>query len=334
MSTKKIGLALTIILPTLLIGCGGGSDDSSSGTSTDSNTQYDNLNNGTRLFAVDYDLDESVAGDDNLRISYFEIFNKKINNTGENTALGEYVLTSGKLYSPQDITNTSVILNSLTSWTSNYIGDIKTDIKLEKVNISGKNIFDTVLPGYRSLGFDSSNRYSEAKKLLSVAGNATFPEGSTCYRFVSRKVNQEFFNFSTDDAFNQDFYDFDKENTGYVNYLNEIYKPLGLNYRYVSGTWQNIPWTTIYDTNLGNADDDTVAVKFQNNTYLAEYNSNIEWTPSKEIKQWQNFLDQPLAVEKQRIPKLNIEKLKNGCDIYNAPAAGTLASYRIIDWNN
>ena len=241
MSTKKIGLALTIILPTLLIGCGGGSDDSSSGTSTDSNTQYDNLNNGTRLFAVDYDLDESVAGDDNLRISYFEIFNKKINNTGENTALGEYVLTSGKLYSPQDITNNSVILNSLTSWTSNYIGDIKTDIKLEKVNISGKNIFDTVLPGYRSLGFDSSNRYSEAKKLLSVAGNATFPEGSTCYRFVSRKVNQEFFNFSTDDAFNQDFYDFDKENTGYVNYLNEIYKPLGLNYRYVSGTWQNIP---------------------------------------------------------------------------------------------
>lgn len=81
-------------------------------------------------------------------------------------ALFQWCLTANKLYTPLEIAANTVALNSMTSWTLTFIGNVKTDIKLEKVDVSGKNIFDTVLPGYRSLGFDSENSYFEARKLL------------------------------------------------------------------------------------------------------------------------------------------------------------------------
>ena len=196
MSTKKLSLAITTMLPLLLIGCGGGggSSDSSPG----SHIPQDNLDNGTRYYALDYEVNTSTTGnigDDNLTFEYFEILNKQFKNSSPSNFLDGYVLTAGKLYTPRDLAQNTVTLNSLTSWTSHLIGDVKTDIKLEKVDLAGKNVFDTILPGYRRLGFDDQSTYFEAKQLQSAAGNATFPQGSTCYRVVSKKNNQEFFNF-------------------------------------------------------------------------------------------------------------------------------------------
>jgi hypothetical protein len=325
--TKKIALT-TLFLPLLLIGCGGGSDSSSN--SSNNATIQDSLDNGTRYYFVNYELDE---GSDNLTMEYFEIFNKQFKSSEANKFLGEYILTANKLYTPREIAVNTVVLNSMTSWTSTLIGDVKTDIKLEKVDISGKNIFDTVLPGYRRLGFDEANNYDEARKLLASYGKDSFPQGSHCYRFISTKNNQDYFNFNTDDELSQSFEDFDQSNLGYVDYLNNFFKPFGISYRYTSGNWQGIPWTTVYETEMGTGDDDSVAVKYQNTAYLAEYNSSIEWTNAKEIKQWENLLGRT-TTDRERTPKLNIERLKNGCSVYNATAASTLSSLKVIDWNN
>ncbi|MCX5468444.1 hypothetical protein [Acinetobacter nematophilus] len=203
-------------------------------------------------------------------MEYFEIFNKQFKSAEANKFLGVYILTANKLYTPREIAVNTVVLNSMTSWTSTFIGNVKTDLKLEKVDISGKNIFDTLLPGYRTLGFDNENDYGEARKLLASYGKDRFPQGSHCYRFVSTKNNQDYFSFKTDNEFNQPFEDFNNDNLGYVDYLNEFYKPLGLSYRYESGNWQGTPWTTIYEIELGTGDEDAVAVKYQNKTYLAE----------------------------------------------------------------
>ena len=332
MYSKKISLALTAILPLVLVGCGGGGGDSSSDSSGSSTiSTQDNLNNGTRYYFIDYELDNET-GSDSLSLEYSEILNKKFRNSFANETLNEYVLTANKLYKPTDLQVNSITLNSLTSWTWTLVGDVKTEIKLEKVDIAGKNIFDTIFPGYRSLGFDNENSYSEAKKFLASYGKENFPSGSSCYRFVSKKNNQEYFNFTTDESFEQPFEEFNNDNLGYVDYLNEVYKPLGLNYRYASGIWQNVPWTTIYETDSGIGDDDSIAVQFQNKTYLAEYNSDIEWTTAKEIKQWENLLGRT-TTDKERTPKLTIEALKHGCQVFNGTAALKLDSFTSINWN-
>ena len=329
MTTQNKKLAFTAIFLSLsLIGCGGGGDSSSDNSNT--STAQDSLDNGTRYYFVDYELDD---GSDNLTMKYFEVFNKQFKNTESNKFLGEYILTANKLYIPREIAVNTVVLNSMTSWTSTLIGNVKTDLKLEKVDISGKNIFDTVLPGYRSLGFDSENSYDEARKLLASYGKDSFPKGSNCYRFISRKNNQDYFSFKTDNEFNQTFEDFNNDNLGYVDYLNKKYEQLGITYRYSSGNWQNVPWTTVYETDTGAAKSDGVAVKYQNRTYLAEYNSSIEWTNAKEIGQWEKLLGVTTTDKQTRTAKLNIEQLKKGCTVYNSKAASALASLRLIDWN-
>lgn len=330
MTIQNKKLAFTAIFLSLsLIGCGGGADSSSDNSNT--STTQDSLDNGTRYYFVDYELDD---GSDNLTMEYFEIFNKQFKNSEANKFLGEYILTANKLYTPREIAVNTVVLNSMTSWTSTLIGNVKTDLKLEKFDISGKNIFDTVLPGYRSLGFDSENSYDEARKLLASYGKDSFPQGSNCYRFISRKNNQDYFSFKTDNEFNQTFEDFKETSSDYVNYLNQQLKPLGVTYRYSSGSWQNIPWTTVYETDTGAANDDYVAVKYQNKTYLADYNSEIEWTNAKGIKQWEKLLGIATTDKQTRTAKLNIEQLKKGCAVYNSKAASALASLRLIDWNN
>lgn len=320
---------MTAILPILLVGCGGGESSSSDGAYVSS---QDNLNNGTKYYLVDYSTDD--IRDDSLSMVYFEIFNNKFKEYGASKELGEYVLTANNLYYPYENAVNTVTLNSLTSWTSTYIGDVKTEIKLEKVSLSGRNIFDTVLPGYRTLGFDNKNSYAEARKFLNAYGNQKFPQGSNCYRFVSKKQNQPYFSFAANlnNQINQSFSAFNAENQGYVDYLNQKFKPIGATYRYASGQWKNIPWTTIYETDTGIADDESVAVQFENKTYRAEYSSDIEWTAGKEISQWQNLLGRT-TTEQERVFKLKIEKLKNGCSIYNETAAKALASLTLLRWN-
>ena len=70
-----------------------------------------------------------------------------------------------------------------------------------------------------------------------------------------------------------------------------------------------------------------------NDSILFDTPPDIEWTSAEEIKRWQNLLGRT-TTDRERTPKLNIEKLKNGCQVYNQTAANALASLSMIRWNN
>lgn len=320
------------ILPFMLSACGGGgSSDNNSANNNQSGTSQDSIADGTRYYFMDYNANEKT---DELNNAYFEIFNKKSIDGSSNQALNEYLLTEKKLYFPTDKALNVMNFNSMTDWRLDIIGDVKEDWKFQRVDLSDKNMFDTVLPGYRALGFSVSDESTTNGRLfLTTYGQNKFPQGSSCYRLVSKKSNQETFAFNIDQNYeiNQSFDQFDAENGPYLNYLNQT-NPFGFTYKAVKGSWQNVLWTTIYDTTLGFAIGDGVAVQYQGKLYKANYTSNIAWTADQEIKHWEIYLKNTEDPEELRFAQLTIAQLKSGCYAYNETAAKALVSLTGLHW--
>lgn len=319
------------ILPLMLSACGGGgSGDNNSANNNQSGASQDSIANGTRYYFMDYNAEEK----DELNIAYFEIFNKKSTDGSANQALGEYLLTEKKLYFPTDKAINVMNINSLTDWRLDIIGDVKEDWKFQRVDLSGQNMFDTVLPGYRAVGFPVSDESTTNGRIfLNTYGQNKFPQGSSCYRLVSKKSNQVTFAFNADPdhEINQSFEDFDAENSPFLDYLNQT-NPFGFTYKAAKGSWQNVLWTTIYNTSLGFAEDDGVAVQYQGKTYTADYTSNIGWTADQEIKHWEILLKNADTPERVHFAQLRIAQLKSGCYSYNETAANALVSLTGLNW--
>ncbi|WP_171264522.1 hypothetical protein [Acinetobacter calcoaceticus] len=320
------------ILPFMLSACGGGgsSDDNSANNNQSGNSQ-DSIADGARYYFMDYNTDEKT---DELNNAYFEIFNKKSTDGSSNQVLSEYLLTEKKLYFPTDKAINVMNFNSLTDWRLDIIGDVKEDWKFQRVDLSNKNMFDTVLPGYRAVGFSVSDESTTNGRIfLNTYGQNKFPQGSSCYRLVSKKSNQETFAFNVDQNYEIDksFEDFDAENGPYLNYLNQT-NPFGFTYKAVKGSWQNVLWTTIYDTTLGFGESSSVAVQYQGKTYAADYTGNIGWTADQEIKHWEIFLKNADTPERIRLAQLRIAQLKSGCYVYNETAAKALVFLTALNW--
>ncbi|MDM1249002.1 hypothetical protein HX005_16630 [Acinetobacter sp. R933-2] len=325
MFTKKLLLSM-VATSFVLTGCGGGG-----GSGDDYNTESkDSLANGTRYYYIQYSTSKIT---DRLRASYIEVQNKQFKDSKSNKALGYYLLTENKLYTPKDIAQNTIDLDGLTHWTFNTIGAVKSDWRFEKVNLSGKNMFDTVFPAYRQLGFDSENAYAYARIFLNSYGSERFPNGSSCYRLISQKDQVDSFNFdvNTDNEIKQSFEDFDDENLMYVDQLNQ--QKNGLNYRYASGIWQSIPWSTVYDLDFGINPKDGTAVEFQNRLYVAEFNPNFERTLQQEAKVLNQLLTTLTDKQQKRNTQLRIAEINTGCYIYNETAAKSLVSLRGLNWD-
>ncbi|EEH69728.1 hypothetical protein L313_0901 [Acinetobacter haemolyticus CIP 64.3 = MTCC 9819] len=333
LKNKFVVLAM---LPFMLSACGGGGGDSSSNNKSGGDGTQDLTSNGTRYYFMDHEIsiyeddDISIEVGDSLSFGAFEIFNKQVKDPESNQPLNSYLLTEKKLYLPTDIATKVMNIHSMTDWTYNVIGDVKEDWKLERVDLTNKNMFDTVLPNYRTLGFDEF-ALGNAEIFLNVHGNKVFPAGSACYRLVSRKSNQDTFAFSQKTMIEQSFEDFNLENEWYLFDLIEK-NPFVFTYRAANGGWQGVSWTTIYNTSLGFAANNSVAVEYQGQTYGADYTSSIEWTAKKEIGHWETYLKNVNEPEQIRKAKLKIAQLKSGCYVYNEKAAEALYALSSLDW--
>lgn len=84
--TKQEPRIYSYFLSLSLVGCGGGGDSSSDNLETP--TAQDSLDDGTRYYSVNYELDD---GSDNLTMQYYEIFNKQFKSSDANKFLGEYI---------------------------------------------------------------------------------------------------------------------------------------------------------------------------------------------------------------------------------------------------
>jgi len=330
----KIKFVVLAMLPLMLSACGGGgsggsNDDKSTNTNESTETK-DSIADGTRYYFMDYNVD----AEDELNTAYFQIFNKKSTIASSNQTLDEYLLTEKKLYFPTDKAVNTMNINAMTDWRLDIIGDVKEDWKLQKVDLFGKNMFDTVLPGYREIGFTvTDNSTANGRIFLNTYGQNKFPQGSSCYRLISKKSNQPTFAFNTDQDYeiNQSFEEFDAENGPYLEYLNQT-NQFGLSYRAVKGSWLNVPWTTIYDTTLGLQVGNAVAVQYGGKTYAAEYTSNIAWTADQESLHWNTFLKKQTDPEAIRVAKLRMAQLKSGCYVFNETAADALVSLTSLNW--
>lgn len=309
----------------ILTGCGGGSDSDDSYSSE----SKDSLVNGTRYYYMKYSTSEHS---DRLKATYIEVQNKQFKDENSNRALDYYLLTEKKLYTPRDIAQNTIDLDGLTRWTVNTIGDVKSDWKLEKVNLSGKNMFDSVLPGYRQVGFDEDNTYLNARLFLRTYGKEQFPNGSSCYRLISQKDRVDSINFDVypDFEIKQSFEDFDDSNMVYVDSLNK--ENIGMNYRYTSGVWQSIPWSTIYDLDFGLNPRDSTAVEFQNRLYEAQFKPSLERTSAQEYKTLSKLLTNARTETQKRNIQLRMAESQSGCYIYNETAAKSLLGLRLLQW--
>ena len=103
MFTKKLLLSM-VATSFVLTGCGGGG-----GSDDDYNTESkDSLANGTRYYYIQYSTSKIT---DRLRASYIEVQNKQFKDSKSNKALGYYLLTENKLYTPKDIAQNTIDLD-------------------------------------------------------------------------------------------------------------------------------------------------------------------------------------------------------------------------------
>lgn len=330
MLRNKFVVLASLSLMLSACGGGGGSSDNNSTNTNQSNETQDSTADGTRYYFMDYNVDE----EDELNTAYLQIFNKKSTVASSNQALDEYLLTEKKLYFPTDKAMNTMNINALTDWRLDIIGDVKEDWKLQKVDLSGKNMFDAVLPGYRELGFTVMDKSTANGRIFfDIYGQNKFPQGSSCYRLVSKKSNQPTFTFNADQDYeiNQSFEEFDAENGPYLEYLNQT-NQFGFTYRAVNGSWLNVPWTTIYDTSLGFQVGNAVAVQYGGKIYAAEYTSNIAWTATQESLHWDIFLKKQTDPAAIRFAKLRMAQLKSGCYVFNETAADALVSLTSLNW--
>ncbi len=120
-----------------------------------------------------------------------------------------------------------------------------------------------------------------------------------------------------------------------MNNLNQ-YNPFGFSYRYTSGTWQGIPWTTIYKIDTGLNANNATAVKYQNQNYKADYDSSIEWKIADEINYYEIILNKStgLSSDDQKAFKRYVAQLKTGCYLFNDTAARAITNLSSIRWIN
>jgi len=321
------------ILPFMLSACGGGGssdNNSANNTTVESN---DSIKNGSRYYEVNY----QVIGENNdsLSISYYEINNKRIYGVDSNQPLNRYIVTQNHLYTPQDRFTSIIDVKSMDEWTLNVIDNIKTDWKLEKVNLAGKNIFDTVLPGFRKYGFDTSNPYFTARKFLSSYGQDAFPTGSTCYRLSSIKNNQEFINFNTNNPLNYSFDLIHEDNLLTAQGFQTVAPDLAIVNK--QGQFMGIDWTTLYSTKTGAELDGFSVIQYNGQVFdNVNYNGVQEQTRTAQIQFLKDIISSNLLSENPealREIKFDLENLDKGCFLYNQTAVNKLESLKLINWN-
>lgn len=317
-------MGILLSLSSLVLTACGGSSDSESNSNSQSKLNNHSQNNETHIYAVDYSQDRSS---DSLELSYLEVKNNKIVFSDSNSPIGEYILTEKKLYQPNDLAENVIYLDGLTKWTINGVGTLKNYQEFKQVNLSNKNIFDTVLPGFRQLPLDALQ--AKAHFFLNGFGNQKFPAGSSCYRLISQKQSEPFISFSPFESnmLNQNFDDFDRSNEMYFNSFD---LRLGISYKKVSSQWQSIPWTTIYNKISGESLDGKTVVQFENKLYNADYFDDLEYKAVEEVKFIRALIPQVQDPSILRDSALRLADLESGCSFYNETAANALSQIAAI----
>lgn len=318
MELKKTVLVLSI-LPFFLAACGGGGSDGDSSKST-----QNQFKQGDRIYSINY---STTGSNDSFKAKFIDFKNGQFTFSDSNTILDETILTKNKLYVPSDLADRTITVHSPTLWTYNHIGNVKRDYVIETVNLSGKNIFDTVLPGYREVLADDLN--SKAKLFLIKGGLKSFSNGSVCYKIKSTKNHVPYVNFNTDDnsIIAENFDEFYDGNKLYLDHLNK--SESGVKFSLIKDQWLGINFTSIFDDGFKTSLDDSTAIEYQQVLYTAVYNQSFEKSAKAEYEVLEKQLPTISDSDLRKSIQLRQAEIKTGCLHFNEAAVKDVSN--IID---
>ncbi|OUY07192.1 hypothetical protein [Acinetobacter populi] len=337
MDIKKYKYTL-IFASIVLTACGGG------GNSDTSYTASDGLDTLYQVYYQQFSPSLMIS-QDFFGLSQYPINNKIIKFSDSSQTLNQYVLTQNKLFQPTEKQDAYLTIND-DIWTYQYLPDVLLQLKIKKIDLSGTNIFDRLLPGYREYGnfpdrpTSDTNLNLTLTKLFNNHGQKNFPQGSLCYQVVETQWNKNYLQFDSSnnnayfDPTQSDFLSKKAQEKEYIDYINNIFaQPY---YALREGTWNNIAWFASEVLLASKFGQYSSHVYFSQYHYDALYNSNALWTQENELKGYtpQEIDPTDSPTTQQIIRELNIQhaELKDGCFAYNQTAYNTIKNLNGIDF--
>lgn len=324
---KKITVASLAII---LVGCGGGG-----GTSGGSDDVASTAKINQSFYTFDYEAQEGQAAFDFNSIKTDVKDNIGFDPEGSAAFESDYVLTDKQLYEPNFAYQATLKTNSLTNWTMQVLPDVNATFDFERVELKGKSIYDTVLPGYRdyltsllgitnSVGSQTYATYLKANTLLS--NPATFSDEAFCLRTKSFQFNKNFLTFDTSHSLTV----VDSNNTydQVITYLKDTSQHTFFTATVTSDVLNGYRWSTI-DTvtkDDGQSGRDYL-IEYQTKPYFADRIDNQKYLQANQVERLKLKLAEADGILATADLKRELAEAQFGCSYYNEVAANQIANF-------
>ncbi len=317
MSTKKLSLAITTMLPLLLIGCGGGGGSSSD---DGGKTQIPTSKGATQTM-VHFDLTD-------LHYKEYKFIDGVEPRADYYTSLSpsEYILTKQKIYNNEWIDGDLQLPSELSVKISEVPKTGRIDA-LEKIDLTGKKVYQTVYPGFTAY-FDfyrgQENMFSEdlVAKLYNQT-NLSFPKGSMCYRVVRSTPTEAYLSYDSDQVTTIDYDEF-------IAYMDTNVpleaKKSGSTVKIDGGTWMGVKWKTYREYDKFGFLTQKTFVEFNNKLLEATLHDFEPYDVNKLVAEQKLRLNAMQDKSSDDYQHLLLQKtlLEQGCEWYNPTAADTV----------
>lgn len=214
---------------------------------------------------------------------------------------------------------------------------------VKKIDLSGENIYDRVLPGYRTyIDFDSTINESDENKstpylLYKYHGNKTFPQGSSCYQVIETQWSQDFIEFDELDEYESSYPNkdsFNAEKVAFRSELEEIYGVAEVDQLFKTGTWQGIDWYSNLGTYFDFFDFESAQLDYSQYDLSGRYYPTRLWTLSEQLANSSYLELDPTTPYYHIFLQFNLDtaQLEHGCFAYNQTAYNSISKLSKINF--
>lgn len=323
-----------LISSILLSACGGGSDSSSSNTAKDQDALYQVY---FQERSMSYQIYEDFFG-----LSQYPIHDGKLSFKNSNQVLNQYVVNAEKLFQPTEKQESYLTIDADDTWTYHYLPNVDLKMTVKKIDLSGENIYDRVLPGYRTyIDFDSTINESDENKstpylLYKYHVNKTFPQGSSCYKVIGTQWSQDFIEF--DEPQNNPGVDsiesFNEVKTLTYSNLIDMYGAEEADRLFKTGTWQSIDWYVSLNRYFDAFGYSLANIYYSQYDLYGQYYPSTPWTLAEELANSSYLELDPTTPYYHIFLQFNLDtaQLEHGCFAYNQTAYNSISKLSKINY--
>lgn len=318
---NKKRFLITAILPVLLVGCGGG------GSSETTGKEQEPISTGVTETFVQFQMND-------LKYKEYNYVNGVVPNTKYYMPLSntDYLLTQNKIYTDMWVDASTKAIAPLSLYFSDAPNVGKTD-NLEKIDVSGKQVYGTVYPGfteYFNYYKGNESQYSDtlAAKLYNQS-TMVFPQGSVCYRTLTAVPQKGYITFNSNEVINVSY---DEYMAYFEKRIDENLKTLGHTKETESGTWAGYPWKRYKEYDQFGIVSELIFVNFNGQPVIGKAHDFEKYDANQLLSESNNRLNSIVNVNSDEYQNVLLNKniLEKGCDWYNKTAANTILALKKI----